>query len=167
MLLLCAMCVPLIFLLQNFGIVVAFGVAFIVALLIFSEYNTATASDTFVVLFKRGTKSPILEEAAANVDEEKSLSSTQRSSGAEDSKEVEKALAAQPAMTDVFSWQHIQYTVHVSGGERVLLDDVSGYVAPGKLTALMGESGAGKVRNGLLFFLVNMTDMNIPPRPLF
>src|SRR5258708_23820963 len=28
---------------------------------------------------------------------------------------------------------------------RRLLEDVSGYVAPGKLTALMGESGAGKV----------------------
>ena len=46
---------------------------------------------------------------------------------------------------DVFTWQHIQYTVPVSSGERRLLDDVSGYVAPGKLTALMGESGAGKV----------------------
>lgn len=32
------------------------------------------------------------------------------------------------------------------GTQRRLLDDVSGFVAPGKLTALMGESGAGKVR---------------------
>jgi len=32
----------------------------------------------------------------------------------------------------------------VKTGHRKLLDDVSGYVAPGKLTALMGESGAGK-----------------------
>jgi ATP-binding cassette subfamily G (WHITE) protein 2 (SNQ2) len=138
---------PLIsFSLQNFGIIVAFGMAFVAALLAFSEYNTATASDNFVVLFKRGTKSPILEEAAASVDEEKSLSSTQQSSSGEDPKEMEKALADTPAMTDVFSWQHVQYTVNVSGGDRVLLDDVSGYVAPGKLTALMGESGAGKVR---------------------
>jgi ATP-binding cassette, subfamily G (WHITE), member 2, SNQ2 len=54
-------------------------------------------------------------------------------------------MAAQPKMTDVFSWQHIEYTVPISSGEhRRLLDDVSGYVVPGKLTALMGESGAGK-----------------------
>jgi len=39
----------------------------------------------------------------------------------------------------------MEYTVPLSNGEhRRLLDDVSGYVAPGKLTALMGESGAGK-----------------------
>ena len=47
---------------------------------------------------------------------------------------------------DIFSWKNIEYEVPVSGRElRKLLDDVSGYVAPGKLTALMGESGAGKV----------------------
>lgn len=51
-----------------------------------------------------------------------------------------------PVMTDVFSWQHLNYTVTMpDGSERMLLDDISGYVAPGKLTALMGESGAGKV----------------------
>jgi ATP-binding cassette, subfamily G (WHITE), member 2, SNQ2 len=47
---------------------------------------------------------------------------------------------------DIFSWQGISYTVPVGGGEmRRLLNNVSGFVAPGKLTALMGESGAGKV----------------------
>jgi ABC-type multidrug transport system ATPase subunit len=51
-------------------------------------------------------------------------------------------------MTNVFSWQHIKYVVPVDHHEhRQLLDDVSGYVAPGVLTALMGESGAGKVRD--------------------
>ena len=48
-------------------------------------------------------------------------------------------------MSDIFSWQHLNYTVPLSGGgTRKLLDDVSGYVAPGKLTALVGASGAGK-----------------------
>lgn len=50
-----------------------------------------------------------------------------------------------PATSGIFTWQHIQYVVPVSGGRRRLLNDVSGYVVPGKLTALMGESGAGKV----------------------
>ena len=50
-------------------------------------------------------------------------------------------------MTDVFTWRNVQYDVHLKKGEtRRLLDDISGFVAPGKLTALMGESGAGKVR---------------------
>jgi ATP-binding cassette subfamily G (WHITE) protein 2 (SNQ2) len=57
-----------------------------------------------------------------------------------------KAQAAiHPPVTDIFSWQHIDYTVPIPGHEeRKLLSDISGYVAPGKLTALMGESGAGK-----------------------
>jgi ATP-binding cassette, subfamily G (WHITE), member 2, SNQ2 len=50
-------------------------------------------------------------------------------------------------MTDVFTWRDVQYDVSIEKGEtRRLLDDISGFVAPGKLTALMGESGAGKVR---------------------
>lgn len=41
---------------QNFGIILAFGIFFIIALLVFSEYNTALSTDTSVVLFKRGTE---------------------------------------------------------------------------------------------------------------
>jgi ATP-binding cassette subfamily G (WHITE) protein 2 (SNQ2) len=51
-------------------------------------------------------------------------------------------------MTNTLSWQNLNYVISVGGGRRrKLLDDVSGYVSPGKLTALMGESGAGKVSN--------------------
>ncbi|KAJ2720377.1 ATP-binding cassette transporter snq2 [Coemansia sp. Benny D115] len=43
-----------------------------------------------------------------------------------------------------FTWKEIDYTVPVKGGERQLLDHVSGYIKPGTMTALMGSSGAGK-----------------------
>jgi ABC-type multidrug transport system permease subunit len=45
-----------------------------------------------------------------------------------------------------FSFKDIWYTVKVKGGEEMdLLRGVSGYAAPGTLTALMGSSGAGKI----------------------
>jgi ATP-binding cassette subfamily G (WHITE) protein 2 (SNQ2) len=44
-----------------------------------------------------------------------------------------------------FTWEHLNYTVPVKGGQKQLLNDVFGYVKPGTLTALMGASGAGKV----------------------
>ncbi|ORX44963.1 hypothetical protein DM01DRAFT_1340270 [Hesseltinella vesiculosa] len=43
-----------------------------------------------------------------------------------------------------FSWQHVNYTVPIKGGSLQLLNDISGIVKPGHLTALMGSSGAGK-----------------------
>ncbi|KAF8069190.1 pleiotropic drug resistance ABC transporter [Lyophyllum atratum] len=146
---------------MNFGILVAFGVAFLIALLVFSEYNTAVAGETFMVRFKRGAKSPVLEVATGTADEEKYGTSDHGIVGDQDNEEAEKALAAAPPTTDVFSWQHLKYTVPVPGGERVLLDDVSGYVIPGKLTALMGESGAGKARTTLLNVLAERVDVGV------
>jgi ABC-type multidrug transport system ATPase subunit/ABC-type multidrug transport system permease subunit len=43
-----------------------------------------------------------------------------------------------------FSWQNMNYTVPIKGGEIQLLNDINGIVKPGHLTALMGSSGAGK-----------------------
>ena len=68
-----------------------------------------------------------------------------RTTGFENSKEKNQAMNEQPKMAKTFSWRHLNYAVSVSGERRLLLDDVSGFVAPRKLTVLMGESGAGKV----------------------
>ncbi|KAL2054657.1 hypothetical protein ABVK25_004960 [Lepraria finkii] len=46
--------------------------------------------------------------------------------------------------TSVFTWQNLTYTVKTQSGDRVLLDNVQGWVKPGMLGALMGSSGAGK-----------------------
>jgi ABC-type multidrug transport system ATPase subunit len=51
----------------------------------------------------------------------------------------------------LFSWQDVTYDVKVGNETRRLLDNASGWVKSGSLTALMGVSGAGKTT--LLDFL--------------
>ncbi|KAG6850300.1 hypothetical protein H0H93_015242 [Arthromyces matolae] len=140
---------------QNFGITVAWGLGFLILLLLFSEYKLSLADESSVILFKQGSK------AARNLDDDEERPhietpiaiSTDSPSAAED-------FATTPTMTDVFSWQNINYTVPISGGEqRRLLSNVTGFVAPGKLTALMGESGAGKTT--LLNVLAERTTVGV------
>lgn len=103
-----------------------------------------------VLVFKDGAKG--IDEGAmvgGAGDEEKAHNGR----GANEEKELQKekeeqdeAMGNLKKSRSVFSWQHLCYDIRTGEGERRrLLDDVSGYVAPGKLTALMGESGAGKV----------------------
>ena len=105
----------------------------------FSESNTSLAGQTTSVLFKRGSRNTL----ASLSDEETPNSGYVQPKGADLNPEIEEK--DHSLSKDIFSWQHITYSVPIHGDEdRKLLSDVSGYVAPGKLTALMGESGAGK-----------------------
>ena len=103
--------------------------------------------ETSTILFKRGTNASVIREAqeiAGVADEEKGAPELQDATESE--RGASSVDSAVPVMSDVFTWRHLEYDVRVGKGEtRRLLEDVSGYVAPGKLTALMGESGAGKV----------------------
>ncbi|KZT66729.1 hypothetical protein DAEQUDRAFT_714433 [Daedalea quercina L-15889] len=132
---------------RNFGVICAFGVGFISILLFVSEYNLGVAGDTAVTLFKRGSKVTIKQKGTA--DEEKLRSSSVNDGSTryiteERSGDAQKAAAFVATGKNTFSFENLTYVVPVKGGHRKLLEDVSGYVAPGKLTALMGESGAGK-----------------------
>ncbi|KAI0265441.1 ABC-2 type transporter-domain-containing protein [Gloeopeniophorella convolvens] len=134
---------------RNLGISIAYIIGFVAVLLFFTEYNTHISGETSVMLFKRGTKVAVIQEEkekAGIPDEERGAADSHAvSEKARPEQRNSTAFEAAPRMNNVFTWRHLQYDVLVGGGEtRRLLDDISGYVAPGKLTALMGESGAGK-----------------------
>jgi len=143
---------------RNFGILVAFGVFFLLTYLFMTELNSGSAEFRSVVEFKRGAKK-VPKTTASPRDVESTGGDTPTSIRSEEkkeqrTKEVENSLVSSLKTTDIMSWVHLTYHVNVGGGERRrLLNDVSGWVVPGKLTALMGESGAGKV--GPLFLCVS------------
>ncbi|KAG0701470.1 ABC-2 type transporter-domain-containing protein [Suillus ampliporus] len=126
---------------RNFGVLCAFYLGFLTVLLIATEWNTSSAFDSAVVLFKQFS----IDGNAKAFDEEKAdaeIRSGSCSKAADPSTFGDQEKSTM--VTDLFTWQHLQYEVPVEGGMKRLLDDVTGFVAPGKLTALMGESGAGK-----------------------
>ncbi|KAH9484099.1 Brefeldin A resistance protein [Psilocybe cubensis] len=157
---------------MNFGIVIAFLVGFVGAYLLFTEVNTKSAAVRATVLYRRGA---IIKKStrAENVQDEEMMDvldekppNTPISPKSFEASHTPAAVTAEEKSdgvirhSDVFSWRNINYTVPIPGKEdRLLLSNVSGYVAPGKLTALMGESGAGKTT--LLNVLAMRTDTGV------
>jgi ATP-binding cassette subfamily G (WHITE) protein 2 (SNQ2) len=139
----------------NFGVMIIFFIGFFVALLVFTEFNTKEEHSTVTTLFKRGSKASkaIVTDKA---DEEKVNSGDRNPGHLTPTSKAKGALT----MKDVFSWQKLCYDITLpTGDDRRLLNEISGYVAPGKLTALMGESGAGKTT--LLNVLAKRTTMGV------
>lgn len=119
-----------------------------------TEVNTGSSEETSAVLFKQGsTVDDFARDSSSGNDVEKAgIHEPSPAPVVGDLKEKAIDLSEQDAVKgNVFSWHNLCYTVPVAAGQyRQLLDNVSGYVAPGKLTALMGESGAGKVRRSVI-----------------
>ncbi|KAA8897609.1 ABC-2 type transporter-domain-containing protein [Sphaerosporella brunnea] len=134
---------------RNVGIIIAFWIFFATMTAVGLELQKPNNGGAAVTVFKRGQTPDHVEEALNKGapppgDEEKAEKGTASATGL-DQHTGTRDVVTQVAKNDtIFTWQNVTYTIPTKNGEKILLDNVSGFVRPGKLTALMGESGAGK-----------------------
>ncbi|WFD34805.1 hypothetical protein MCUN1_001649 [Malassezia cuniculi] len=142
---------------RNAGIVIAMFVFFVFVYMAATEFQIDPSAAGGVMIFKRNNKNAKkikeLHKSTSTVDDPEAHAVV-----GEDVEEVKEG-AALEVTDDIFSWHNINYDVQIKSETRRLLDNVSGYVAPGKMTALMGESGAGKTT--LLNVLAQRVDTGV------
>ncbi|KAI6778376.1 uncharacterized protein J7T54_000494 [Emericellopsis cladophorae] len=125
---------------RNYGILLAFIFGFLLINMWVVEHVDWVRSGGALLEFAHGRKG---KRKAHGCDEESVelpqvfADVSEQTSGASRSEEL-----AQSGST--FTWRNLDYSVPHQNGEKQLLRDVSGYCAPGMLTALVGASGAGK-----------------------
>ncbi|OLN81927.1 ABC transporter CDR4-like protein 4 [Colletotrichum chlorophyti] len=138
---------------RNFGIIIAFLVFFMVIYFVATELNSSTSSTAEVLVFQRGRVPAHLQDGVnrSATNEEMAVPSKDQGS--------DKNVSSIPPQKDIFTWRDVVYDIEIKGEPRRLLDNVSGWVKPGTLTALMGVSGAGKTT--LLDVLAQRTTMGV------
>ena len=139
---------------RNFGIVVAFIFIFLFTYLLATELNKGSMQKGEVALFLRqhlGKIRKAKKKRLASADVENSNGSA--ADGSQNVEEMEIARSGVIAKedldqvyagTDIFHWRDVCYDVQIGKETRRILNNVSGWIKPGTLTALMGASGAGK-----------------------
>lgn len=134
---------------RNFGIVIAWFVLFIALTMLGMELQKPNKGGSSVTVFKRNEAPKGVEESVKNgknLDDEEKVEKDPANPVQEaepDSHQINGQGIAKN--TSIFTWQNVNYTIPYKGGQKRLLQDVQGYVKPGRLTALMGASGAGLV----------------------
>lgn len=145
---------------RNLGIIIAFLVFFLFVYLGAAELNSSTTSTADVLVFRRGHVPSHLEKDKPGDEESNSADAP-----VVVEKEKSKDSSVLPTQKDVFTWRNVVYDIEIKGQPRRLLDDVSGFVKPGTLTALMGVSGAGKTT--LLDVLAQRTSVGVVTGDMF
>lgn len=153
---------------RNVGIIVAFWMLFVLMTLIGMELTLRPSkSGGNVTVYRKGTTLPSTKRLSENMvldDEEaqRKQDTIQRENQEQDER-LDDSYGLVKSIT-VLTWLGLRYVINVPGGQRVLLDNVMGYVKPGRLTALMG--GRASKSNGITNCRVRGWKNNVIELPL-
>jgi len=164
---------------RNAGIIFGFWFAFLAWYCLASLYQKDPTASGGVTVFQRGKAPQAAKKATKAVGDDLEENSVDQEGGFSDEAVHEQQAKTQDlaatkivAAKDIFTWKDVTYDVLVKGNkQRRLLNHVSGFIRPGTMVALMGESGAGKTT--LLNVLAQRTsvgvvggDFTVSSRPL-
>lgn len=125
---------------RNFGILCTWWIFYIIMTVVFTSRWKQMGEGGRGLLIPQEHRDK-LQPLIANDEESQSSNLSQSTGAAKPDDTTDSQLIRN---TSVFTWKNLTYTVKTPSGDRVLLDNVQGYVKPGMLGALMGSSGAGK-----------------------
>jgi ABC-type multidrug transport system permease subunit len=132
---------------RNLGIIFAWWAFFVAVTIVFTSRWKEMGEGGRGLLIPR-EKEKKNKHIQAKDEESQAVEKPQASSASSNS---DGTLANQLIRnTSIFTWKNLTYTVKTPSGDRVLLDNVQGFVKPGTLGALMGSSG---VSNMLMSFV--------------
>ncbi|KAK5658986.1 hypothetical protein OQA88_1072 [Cercophora sp. LCS_1] len=138
---------------RNLGIILGFAGFLFLAYLAFSEWSADSSSASNLPVVKRGRPKPPRMPKGKGIDDhhvEALVASSNvifaRPLTAGQKHHPSPQIIALPTRehSHTFSWHGVCLEVKIQHRPKRLLDNVSGYVQSGTLTALMGVSGAGK-----------------------
>lgn len=135
---------------RNFGIICALWVLFVfLTIVATSNWSAGGGKSGFILIprEKAQKNTQILKAANASDEESGAIAEKRQRKSRTNSENTQVADNTDDQLmrnTSVFTWKNLTYTVETPSGDRVLLDNVQGWVKPGMLGALMGSSGAGK-----------------------
>lgn len=118
---------------RNFGIIIAFTVAYLLVAMIGVEYMDFGAGGGSIKIL---TKKPEAVDGGLPTIE-KGKRETEKP--VEDM-EITRKNSTVKGRGSIFTWRNVNYSI----GEAQLLSNINGFAKPGRITALMGPSGAGK-----------------------
>jgi len=121
---------------RNFGILLGMFIFFEVMYLVATELNSATSSAAEFLVFRRGHVPKYMQDLDKKQANDEVLDAP-AGVAKEESGDGDDNVGALDAQKDVFTWRDVKYDIPYKGGDRRLLDNVSGWVKPGTLTALM------------------------------
>ncbi|KAM0307410.1 hypothetical protein ACHAPM_000125 [Fusarium culmorum] len=134
---------------RNFGIIWAWWLLFVAITIFFTSKWHASSEDGPSLVIPR--ENAHITAALRQSDEEGQTKGEKKMVGSQEDGVISGDDTDTSAVADnlvrntsVFTWKNLTYTVKTPSGDRVLLDNVQGWVKPGMLGALMGASGAGK-----------------------
>lgn len=131
---------------RDVGIIIAWWILFATLTAVGLELQKPNNGGAAVTVFKRGQTPAHVEHALRGGTAPADVEMAEKTPGRviHNDNSTSDSLDQVSANDTVFTWQNVNYNIPTKTGERALLQDVSGYVRPGRLCCLMGESGAGK-----------------------
>lgn len=117
---------------RNYGIVLVFTFALLVAHLVMSELVASERSKGEVLVFQRSSMKTKRKRDTG--DEESGSASAHDGEKVSNSDRPEHNIENQ---VSIFHWEKANYEIQIKGETRTILDSVDGWIKPGTLTALM------------------------------